>query len=86
MREGDYLEKHEDEKKGKDLEKEMRAYILAIHVIDGGTWLHDLVGLGVSYHSDTPFERLDDKYTTECRLGMIFVNCYIVKLYIFKYM
>ena len=37
MREGDYLEKHEDEKKGKDLEKEMRAYILAIHVIDGGT-------------------------------------------------
>ena len=38
------------------------------------------MGLGVSYHSDTPFERLDYGYTTECILGMIFVNWCIVKL------
>ena len=45
---------------------------------------HDLNKLGgvyVSYHSDTTFERLDYGYTTECRLGMIFVTWCIVKLY-----
>ena len=50
-------------------------------VIDGEIWLHDLGGIGVSYHSDTPFEQLDDGYTTECILGMIFVTWCIVKLY-----
>ena len=59
----------------------MRAYILVSYVIDGNTWLHDLGGLDVSYHSETPFERLADGYTTECRLGMIFVTWCIVKLY-----
>ena len=38
-------------------------------------------GLDVYYHSDTPFERLDDGYTTEYRLRMIFVTCFIFKLY-----
>ena len=46
------------------LAKEMSAYIFVCHVIDGETWLHDLGGLDVSYHSDTPFERLDYGYTT----------------------
>ena len=31
--------------------------------------------------SDIPFERLDDGYTTKCRLCMIFVTWCIVKLY-----
>ena len=51
------------------------------HVIDGETWLHDLGGLAVSYLSDIPYGLLDDAYTTECRLGMIFVTWCIVKLY-----
>ena len=51
------------------------------HIIDGETWLHDLGGLDVSYRSNTPFERVDDGYTTECRLGMRFVTWHIVKLY-----
>ena len=50
----------------------MRSYIFVTCVIDGEKWLHALGGLGVSYHSETPFERLDDGYTTECRLGMRF--------------
>ena len=50
-------------------------------MIDGNTWLHYLGGLDVSYHSDTPFELLDNGYTTECRLGMRFVTWCIVKLY-----
>ena len=54
---------------------------MASRVINGDTWLHDLVGIDVSYHSDTPFERLDDGYTTECRLGMRFVTWCIFKLY-----
>ena len=48
----------------------MGAYILVSHVIDGETWLHDLGVLDVSYNSDTPFERLDDGYKTNCILGM----------------
>ena len=51
------------------------------YVIDGNTWLHDLGGLDVSYHSEKPFERIEYGYTTECRLGMIFVTWCIVKLY-----
>ena len=35
--------------------------------------MHDLGGLVVSYHYDTPFELLDNGFTTECRLGMIFL-------------
>ena len=58
----------------KDIAKEMRAYILVSYVIDGETWLHDLGGLAISYLSDIPFEQFDNGYTTECRLGMIFVN------------
>ena len=65
----------------KNLAKEMRAYILVSHVINGDTWLHDLGGLDVSYNSDTPFEQLDDGYTTERRLGMIFFTWCIVNLY-----
>ena len=64
----------------KYLTKETRAYILASHVIDKETWLNDLGGGYVSYLSYTPFERLDDGYTTECRLGMIFFTWCIVKL------
>ena len=52
-----------------------------IHVIDGVTWLYGLGGIDVYYNSDTPFERLDDGYITECILGMIFVTWCIVKLY-----
>ena len=37
-------------------------------------------GVDVSYYSGTPFEQLDDGYTTECRLGMIFVTWFIVTL------
>ena len=51
----------------------MGAYILVSNVINGETWLHDLGGLGVYYHSDTPFERSDDGYTTECILWMRFI-------------
>ena len=58
----------------------MRAYILVRHVIDGATWLHDLGGVYFFYLSYILFERLDDGYTTECRLGMIFVTWCIVKL------
>ena len=43
--------------------------------------MHGLGELVVSYHSETPFEVLDDRYTTECRLGMMFVTWFIVKLY-----
>ena len=43
--------------------------------------VHYLGGVDVSYYSGTPFEQLDDGYTTECRLGMIFVTWCIVKLY-----
>ena len=50
------------------------------HVIDGETWLHDLGGGYVSYHSYIPLERLDDGYTTECILGMISVTWFIVQL------
>ena len=50
-------------------------------VIDGETWFHDLGVLDVSYNLDTPFEQLDDGYTTECRIGIIFVTWCIVKLY-----
>ena len=81
MRDGGYSDQNEDEQKEKYLAKETRAYILVINVIDGETWLHDLGGLAFSYHSDTPFERLDAGYTTECRLGMIFFTWCIVKLY-----
>ena len=49
-------------------------------VIDGDTWLHDLGGGDVKYLSDIPFERLDDGYTTECTLGMIFFDWLIIKL------
>ena len=59
----------------------MRAYIFVSYVINGDTWLHDLGGIGVFYHSDTSFELLDDGYTLKCRLGMVFVTWCIVKLY-----
>ena len=58
----------------------MRAYILVIHVIDGETWFHDLGGISASYLSYIPFERLDDVYTTECRLGTRFFTWCIMKL------
>ena len=50
-------------------------------IIDGETWFRDLGGLDVSYHSETPFGRLDYRYTTECILGMIFVTWCIVNIY-----
>ena len=64
----------------KYLAKEMRAYILVSQIIDGETWLHGLGGRSVSYLSYIPFEQLDDGYTTECILWMIFVTWFIVKL------
>ena len=73
--------KTEMNRRKKYLAKEMRSYILVSHIIYGETWLHDLRGFGVSYHSDTPFELLDYGYTTECRLWMIFVTWCRVKLY-----
>ena len=68
-------------RRNKYLAKEMRAYIFVNSLIDRETWLHYLGGLDVTYNSDTPYERLDDGYTTECRLGMRFVTWCIVKLY-----
>ena len=65
----------------KYLAKEMRTYFLVSHVIDGETQLHDLGGISVSYLSYIPFELLDDGYTNECRIGMIFVTWCIFKLY-----
>ena len=53
------------------------------HVIDGDTWLNYLGGGYVSYLSYIPFYRLDDGYTTECRLGIIFFTWCIVKLNVF---
>ena len=50
-------------------------------VFDGEAWLNDLGGINVSYLSYRPFKRLDDGYTTECRLGMAFVTWFNVKLY-----
>ena len=64
----------------KDLAKEMREYILVSYLIDGETWLHGLGGLAVYYLSSTPFEILDDGYTTKFRLGMVFVTWCIFKL------
>ena len=81
MIEGGYSEQNEDEQKKKYFSKEMRVYILVNHVIDGETSLHELEGLDVSYHSYTSFEKLDNEYTTDCRLGIIFVTWCIVKLY-----
>ena len=54
---------------------------MASRVIDGEAWLHDLWGLDVTYHSGKTFERLDEGYATECRLGMRFFTWWIVKLY-----
>ena len=54
IREGYYSEKTKMTRINKYLAKEMRAYILVSRVIDGETWLHDLGGLDVTYHSDTP--------------------------------
>ena len=65
--------------KGGNIAKEMRSYILVSRVINGGTLLHYLWGVGVSYHSDTPFEELDYGYTTECILGMIFFTWCMLK-------
>ena len=69
-------------KRKKYLAKKMRAYILVCRVFYEETWFHDLGELAVSYHSDTPFEQLDDRYTTECRIGTNFFNWCIVKLYL----
>ena len=52
-----------------------------IRLIDGETWLHDLGGLDVYYNSDTPFEQLDEGYTTKCILRVRFFTWCIVKLY-----
>ena len=49
---------------GNNLAKEIRVYILVSRVINGETWLYGLGGIGVSYHSDTPFERVAYGYTT----------------------
>ena len=64
----------------KYIAKDMREYNLLSCVIDGDTRLHDLGGFCDSYLSEIPFEKLYYGYTTECRLGMIFVTWCIVKL------
>ena len=64
----------------KYLAKDTREYILVSCVFNGETWLHDFGRLAVSYISDIPFEQLDDGYTTECIIGMIFVTWCIIKL------
>ena len=43
----------------KYLAKEMKGYILMSRLINRETWLHDLGGFDVSYHSETPFEQLE---------------------------
>ena len=73
MREGGYSEQNEDDQKEKSLAKEMREYILVSRVINRETWLYSLGRIYIYYHLATPFEWLDDGYTTECRLGMIFL-------------
>ena len=42
--------------------------------------MHNLGGISVSYLSYIPLERIDDVYTTECRLGMRFVTWCIFEL------
>ena len=61
----------------------MKAKFFVSRVIDKEKWLHYLGGGYVSYISYIPFERLDDGYKTECRLGVIFVTWCIVKLYFY---
>ena len=43
----------------KQLENKMRESILVVYVIDGETWLQNLVGVDVSYLSYIHFEQLD---------------------------
>ena len=75
MREGGYSDQNEDDQKEKIYCKGNEGiYILGRNLINGETWFHNLGGLDVSYHSDTPFERIDYGYTTKCRLGMIFIT------------
>ena len=42
--------------------------------------MHDLGGIYVSYLSYITFKRIDDGYTTECRLGMRFFTWCIFEL------
>ena len=62
------------------MHKKRGRIFLVSHVIDGETWSHDLGGISVYYISYITFERLDDGYTNECRIGMIFVTLCILKL------
>ena len=59
----------------------MRAYIFLCYIINGETWWHGLGGIDFFNHSYTPFERPNDRYTSEYRHGMRFVTWCIVKLY-----
>ena len=51
------------------------------YVIGRETWFHDFGGFAASYISEIHFERLAAGDTTECGLGMMFVNWCIVTLY-----
>ena len=64
----------------KELAKEISSYIYFSYLTNGVTFLHNLWGLDVSYLPDIPFELLDNGYTTDCKLGVIFVTWCIVKL------
>ena len=59
----------------------MRASILVRYSIGGETWLHDFMGIAVSYVSLIHFERISAVDTTECILGVVFFTWCIVKLY-----
>ena len=56
-------------RKKKHLEKEIRAYILVIRVINGDTWLHDLGGLDVSYIQTRPLNDLMMDTQLSIKLG-----------------
>ena len=64
-----------------DIAKEIRAYILVSYVIYRETWLNDLGDIDVTFISDITFRLLDEGYTTECIIGMIFGTWFIIKLY-----
>ena len=74
MGEGGYSEKNEYAHKEKIPCKGNEG----VYFGESCNWWGDMVAwfkvAWFSYLSYTPFERLDDGYTTECRHGMIFVT------------
>ena len=78
---GGYSSQKEDYHKYKYIAKEIRTSILVRYIIVREIWLHGLGGLVDSYLSDIIFDQLSAGDTTDCRLGMVYVTCCIVRLY-----